>query len=123
MARKQRQSKPKRIAIAIELDAPYAHHYGCCRGILQYAAERGGWLTVIDPHLVGITGQGGPARSPTRSTASDWNTSNAAWRTRTPPLAPSPSNADFPSSGHFARFFRMMTGIRPKDYRKSIAKK
>jgi LacI family transcriptional regulator len=58
MARKQRSSKPKRIAIAIELDKPYRHHYDCCRGILRYAGERG-WRTVIDPHLVGMTGQGG----------------------------------------------------------------
>ena len=58
MARKRRTNKPKRIAIAIELDQPYRHHYDSCRGILQYAAERG-WQTVIDPHLVGMTGQGG----------------------------------------------------------------
>ena len=58
MARKQCQSKPKRIAIAIELDQPYRHHYDSCHGILQYAAERG-WRTVVDPQLVGMTGQGG----------------------------------------------------------------
>jgi LacI family transcriptional regulator len=58
MARKRRQNKPKRIAIAIELDQPYRHHYDSCRGILQYAAERG-WRIVIDPQLVGMTGQGG----------------------------------------------------------------
>ena len=58
MARKRRSNKPRRIAIAIELDQPYRHHYDSCRGILQYAAERG-WQTVIDPHLVGMTGQGG----------------------------------------------------------------
>ncbi len=60
MARKRRQNKPKRIAIAIELDAPYPHHYDCCRGIQRYAAERG-WQTVIDPYLVGMTGQAGAA--------------------------------------------------------------
>jgi LacI family transcriptional regulator len=60
MARKRRQDKPTRIAIAIELDQPYRHHYDSCRGILQYAAERG-WQTVIDPQLVGMTGQGGVA--------------------------------------------------------------
>jgi len=58
MARRRRSNKPKRIAIAIELDQPYHHHHDCCRGILQYAAERG-WQTVIDPHLVGMTGRGG----------------------------------------------------------------
>jgi len=60
MARKQCSNKPKRIAIAIELDFPFPHHYDCCRGIQRYADERG-WLTVIDPHLVGMAGQGGPA--------------------------------------------------------------
>jgi LacI family transcriptional regulator len=60
MARKRRSSKPKRIAIAIELDFPFPHHYDCCRGIQRYADERG-WRTVIDPHLVGMTGQAGPA--------------------------------------------------------------
>jgi hypothetical protein len=60
MARKRSSNKPKRIAIAIELDFPFPHHYDCCRGIQRYAAERG-WLTVIDPHLVGMTGQAGPA--------------------------------------------------------------
>ena len=60
MAGKRRRNKPKRIAIAIELDAPYPHHYDCCRGIQRYADERG-WLTVIDPHLVGMTGQAGVA--------------------------------------------------------------
>jgi LacI family transcriptional regulator len=29
----------------------------------------------------------------------------------------------FPSPSHFARFFRKMTGLRPKDYRRSIANK
>jgi LacI family transcriptional regulator len=58
MARKRRSNKPKRIAIAIELDQPYPHHYDCCRGIQRYADERG-WQTVIDPYLVEITGQGG----------------------------------------------------------------
>jgi len=61
MARKRRSNKPKRIAIAIELDEPYPHHYDCCRGIQRYADERGNWLTVIDPHLVGMTGQAGLA--------------------------------------------------------------
>jgi LacI family transcriptional regulator len=60
MARKRRSNKPKRIAIAIELDFPFPHHYDCCRGIQRYADERG-WRTVIDPHLVGMTGQAGPA--------------------------------------------------------------
>ena len=61
MARKRRSNKPKRIAIAIELDFPFPHHYDCCRGIQRYADERGGWLTVIDPHLVGMAGQAGAA--------------------------------------------------------------
>jgi LacI family transcriptional regulator len=59
MPRKRRQNKPKRIAIAIELDQPYPHHYDCCRGIQRYADECGDWQTVIDPYLVGMTGQAG----------------------------------------------------------------
>jgi LacI family transcriptional regulator len=59
MARKRRQNKPKRIAIAIELDQPYPHHYDCCRGIQRYADERGDWQTVIDPYMVGMTGRAG----------------------------------------------------------------
>jgi LacI family transcriptional regulator len=60
MARKRSQNKPRRIAIAIELDQPYPHHYDCCRGIQRYADERG-WQTVIDPYLVGMTGRAGAA--------------------------------------------------------------
>ena len=52
MARKRRINKPRRIAIAIELDQPYRHHHDCCRGIQRYADERGDWLTLIDPYLV-----------------------------------------------------------------------
>lgn len=59
MARKQRIKKPKRIAIAIELDQPYPHHYDCCRGIQRYADERGDWQTVIDPYFMDIGEQVG----------------------------------------------------------------
>jgi LacI family transcriptional regulator len=63
MALKRSQNKPKRIAIAIELDQPYPHHYDCCRGIQRYADERGDWQTVIDPYLVGMTGRAGAAEA------------------------------------------------------------
>lgn len=62
MAGKRRQSRARHIAIAIELDEPYPHHYECCRGIRRYADQRGDWLTAIDPHLVGVTGEGGVAQ-------------------------------------------------------------
>lgn len=47
---------PKRIAIAIELDCPVPWHLGCYQGILQYAANQD-WCCVVDPYLVGMTGQ------------------------------------------------------------------
>ena len=46
----------KRIAIAIELDHPVPWHLDCYQGILQYASERD-WTCVVDPYLVGMTGQ------------------------------------------------------------------
>lgn len=46
----------KRIAIAIELDHPVPWHLDCYQGILQYASEHG-WTCVVDPYLVGMTGQ------------------------------------------------------------------
>lgn len=46
----------KRIAIAIELDHPVPWHLDCYQGILQFAAERD-WTCVVDPYLVGMTGQ------------------------------------------------------------------
>lgn len=46
----------KRIAIAIELDHPVPWHLDCYQGILQYAAEHD-WACVVDPYLVGMTGQ------------------------------------------------------------------
>lgn len=52
--------KPKRIAIAIELDHPVPWHLDCYQGILQYASERG-WSCVVDPYLVGMSGQSGVA--------------------------------------------------------------
>lgn len=45
----------KRIAIAIELDHPVPWHLDCYQGILDYAAEYG-WKCVVDPYLVGMTG-------------------------------------------------------------------
>ncbi|MEM9111432.1 MAG: helix-turn-helix domain-containing protein [Planctomycetota bacterium] len=49
---------PKRIAIAIELDHPWPWHLDCYQGILQYGAEKD-WACVVDPYLVGMTGQSG----------------------------------------------------------------
>ena len=46
----------KRIAIAIELDHPVPWHLDCYQGILQYAAAHE-WTCVVDPYLVGMTGQ------------------------------------------------------------------
>lgn len=46
----------KRIAIAIELDQPVPWHLDCYQGILRYAAEHD-WVSVVDPYLVGMTGQ------------------------------------------------------------------
>ncbi|MBX2850384.1 MAG: substrate-binding domain-containing protein [Phycisphaeraceae bacterium] len=46
----------KRIAIAIELDHPVPWHLDCYQGILQYADEHD-WACVVDPYLVGMTGQ------------------------------------------------------------------
>lgn len=46
----------KRIAIAIELDHPVPWHLDCYQGILQYASEHD-WTCVVDPYLVGMTGQ------------------------------------------------------------------
>lgn len=46
----------KRIAIAIELDHPVPWHLDCYQGILQYAVEHD-WTCVVDPYLVGMTGQ------------------------------------------------------------------
>ena len=46
----------KRVAIAIELDHPVPWHLDCYQGILQYAAEHD-WACVVDPYLVGMTGQ------------------------------------------------------------------
>ncbi|MGB1125471.1 MAG: helix-turn-helix domain-containing protein [Phycisphaeraceae bacterium] len=48
----------KRIAIAIELDHPWPWHLDCYQGILQYGAEHD-WICVVDPYLVGTTGQSG----------------------------------------------------------------
>lgn len=48
----------KRIAIAIELDYPVPWHLDCYQGILQYASEQD-WTCVVDPYLVGMTGQSG----------------------------------------------------------------
>jgi LacI family transcriptional regulator len=48
----------KRIAIAIELDHPVPWHLDCYQGILHYAAEHQ-WSCVVDPYLVGMTGQSG----------------------------------------------------------------
>jgi LacI family transcriptional regulator len=45
-----------RIAIAIELDHPVPWHLECYQGILHYAEERG-WHCVVDPYLVGMTGE------------------------------------------------------------------
>ncbi|MFN3168251.1 MAG: helix-turn-helix domain-containing protein [Phycisphaeraceae bacterium] len=50
--------KPRRIAIAIELDPPVPWHHDCYRGILQFAAQHG-WSCVVDPYLVGMTGRSG----------------------------------------------------------------
>ena len=46
----------KRIAIAIELDHPVPWHLDCYQGILHYASEHD-WACVVDPYLVGMTGQ------------------------------------------------------------------
>jgi len=46
----------KRVAIAIELDHPVPWHHDCYQGILQYAQEND-WSCVVDPYLVGMTGQ------------------------------------------------------------------
>lgn len=48
----------KRVAIAIELDHRVPWHLDCYQGILQYASEHG-WMCVVDPYLVGMTGQSG----------------------------------------------------------------
>ncbi|MFK7789295.1 MAG: helix-turn-helix domain-containing protein [Phycisphaeraceae bacterium] len=47
---------PKRIAIAIELDHPVPWHLDCYQGILHYASGHD-WSCVVDPYLVGMTGQ------------------------------------------------------------------
>lgn len=46
----------KRVAIAIELDQRAPWHLNCYQGILQYGTEQG-WSCVVDPFLVGMTGQ------------------------------------------------------------------
>lgn len=46
----------KRVAIAIELDHPVPWHLDCYQGILQYALDHD-WACVVDPYLVGMTGQ------------------------------------------------------------------
>ena len=46
----------RRIAIAIELDHPVPWHLDCYQGILNYAAKHD-WACVVDPYLVGMTGQ------------------------------------------------------------------
>lgn len=61
MVRSDHRQGPKRIAVAIELDESSAHHYGCYRGILDFASERGDWQCVVDPHIVGMTGGSGAA--------------------------------------------------------------
>ena len=50
----------KRIAIAIELDHAFPWHHDCYRGILEYGRQAG-WKCVVDPYLVGMTGQSGIA--------------------------------------------------------------
>jgi LacI family transcriptional regulator len=59
MARSGRRPRPKRIAIAIEMDEPYPHHLGCYRGIMRYAAGKSNWRTTLDPFLVGPAGEAG----------------------------------------------------------------
>ena len=50
----------KHIAIAIELDYAYPWHQDCYQGILKYAEQKGDWLCIVDPFLVGLAeGPGG----------------------------------------------------------------
>lgn len=46
----------RRVAIALELDHPYPWHHTCYQGVLEYA-ELAGWQCVVDPYLVGATGE------------------------------------------------------------------
>eukprot|EP00752_Nemacystus_decipiens_P013734 g12187.t1 len=46
----------KRIAIAIELDHAVPWHQDCYQGIMAYVTEHG-WHGVVDPYLVGMTGE------------------------------------------------------------------
>ncbi len=50
------QPRPRRIAIALELDHPYPWHHECYQGILDYA-EAFAWHCIVDPHLVGPSGK------------------------------------------------------------------
>ncbi|MGB0766830.1 MAG: helix-turn-helix domain-containing protein [Phycisphaeraceae bacterium] len=49
-------AKPRRVAVAIELDYLYPWHIDCYQGILAYAGEHD-WTCVVDPYLVGMTGR------------------------------------------------------------------
>ena len=42
--------KPRRIAIALEIDQPFPNHQEVFAGIQAYANERGDWLCLIDEH-------------------------------------------------------------------------
>lgn len=47
---------PPRVAIAIELDHAEPWHQDCYQGILNYA-QKAGWSCVVDPMLLGVTGE------------------------------------------------------------------
>jgi LacI family transcriptional regulator len=59
MAESRQGSDRKKIAVAIEMDEPYPHHYDRHRGIMAYAQQRPDWELVVDPYLMGADTQAG----------------------------------------------------------------
>ncbi|MFK7788936.1 MAG: hypothetical protein AB8C95_05495, partial [Phycisphaeraceae bacterium] len=48
------ESKPIKVAIAIEMHYPYPWHLDMCQGIMQYCEEHD-WTCVIDPYLLSLS--------------------------------------------------------------------
>ena len=45
-------NRPRRVAVALQIDEPYPHHQDVFAGIQRYAQERGDWVCLIDEHPV-----------------------------------------------------------------------